>query len=393
MALVQAVQMVDVHARLIRHLEQAGELDRELEHLPSAEAMAERRAQRRGLTSPELAVIMAYGKIHLYEELLDSDVPEDPYLAHDVERYFPDPLPARYSKQMRGHRLRREIVATVVANQLVDRGGTTFAFRLGEETGATTSHLARAFTVAREVFEMRSFWDAVEGLDNRIEAGTALRMLIDGRRLVERATRWLARADAPVGDIEAAICRFHPGATALAASLPDVLEGQDRASFDERRRELQAAGVPGDLARRVASMPSLLSVFDIVEDAASSGRPQEMVATVYFAVGSRLGLDWLRDRILELPRADRWQALGRAALRDDLYRLHRALTREVLGAAGREDDSEQAISTWMEGNQARLQRALSVLGDIRESRSYDTTTIPVALRELANLLTAVDRRS
>ncbi len=268
MSLVQAVPMVGVHARLIRHLQQVAGLDRKLEQLPSAEELAERRQQRRGLTAPEVAVVMAYDKIHLYEELLDSDVPEDQYLGDDLERYFPSPLPERYSEQMRDHRLRREIIATVVANQLVDRGGTTFTFRLGEETRATTSQLARAFAVAREVFEMRSFWDEVEALDNRIEAGTALRMLIEGRRLVERATRWLVRAGSSLTDIEGTTRRFLPGARTLAGALPEVLDGLDRDAFAERLAELEAAGVPRELGRRVASMPSLLYAFDIVEDTA-----------------------------------------------------------------------------------------------------------------------------
>jgi glutamate dehydrogenase len=386
MALVQAVPMVGVHARLIRHLEQAAGLDRELEQLPSAEELAERRQQRRGLTAPELAVVMAYAKIHLYEELLDSDVPEDPYLAHDLQRYFPAPLPERYSEPMRDHRLRREIIATVVANQLVDRGGTTFTFRLGEETGATTPQLARGYAAAREVFEMRDFWNEVEALDNRIEAGTALQMLIEGRRLVERATRWLVRAGSSLTDIEATTRRFLPGARTLAGALPEVLDGLDHDTFVERLTELESAGVPRELARRVASMPALLSVFDIVEDTAATGLTQETVMSVYFAIGSRLGMDWLRDRILDLPRADRWQALARAALRDDLYRLHRALTRAVLAGAEPNQTSAQAIEAWAERNREPIRRALSVLADVRESHSYDTTTIPVALRELSNLI-------
>jgi glutamate dehydrogenase len=385
-ALVQAVPMVGVHARLIRHLQQVAGLDRELERLPSAEELAERRQQRRGLTSPELAVVMGYGKIHLFEELLDSDVPEDPYLADDLERYFPAPLPERYSAQMREHRLRREIIATVVANQLVDRGGTTFTFRLGQETGATTSQLARAFAIAREVFEMRSFWSNVEALDNRIETGVALQMLIEGRRLVERATRWLVRAGSSLTDIEATTRRFHPGARTLAGALPEVLDGLDRDAFAERLTELQVAGVPRELARRAASLPALLSVFDIVEDTAATGFPLQTVMSVYFAIGSKLGLDWLRDRILELPRADRWQALARAALRDDLYRLHRSLTRAVLAGSEPDEGSAPAIEAWTARHQDGVRRALSVLADVRESHSYDTTTIPVALRELSNLI-------
>jgi glutamate dehydrogenase len=385
-ALVQAVSMIGVDGRLIRQLEQVAGLDRELEHLPSVEAIAERRKERRGLLAPEIAVVMAYSKIHLFEELLESDLPEDPYLGLDLERYFPAPLPERCSQAMHRHRLRREIIATVVANQLVDRGGATFAFRLAEETGVATAQLARAYAVAREVFEMRDFWGAVEALDNEIEAGTALWMLIDGRRLVDRATRWLVRANSATIDIEACTRRFLAGARALAAALPGVLEGLDRESFDARLAELEDAGVPSGLARRVASMPALLSAFDIVEDAGMTERPQPIVTAVYFAIGARLGLDWLRDRILELARADRWQALARAALRDELYQLHRALTRDVLASVGDQADSESAISAWLERNEGPIRRAESVLADVKASQIYDTTTLPVALRELKNLV-------
>jgi glutamate dehydrogenase len=382
----QSVSMAGVHARLIRRLEQVTALDRELEHLPSDETIAARRTQRRGLTAPELATIMAHSKIHLFEVLLESDLPEDPYLAHDLERYFPAPLPARFGRQMRGHRLRREIIATVVANQLVDRLGSTFVFRLAEETGAATPLLARAYTVAREVFEMRSFWTAVESLDNRIEAGTQTAILMEGRRLVERSTRWLVRAHPQTIDIEATSRRFGLGARGLAAALPDTLRGQDREAFDGRLAELGEAGVPGALARRVASMQALLSMFDIVEESAVTQRSQLDVTAAYFGIGSELGLDWLRDRILELPRSDRWQALARAALRDDLYRLHRLLTREVLTAGGPQTTGRDAIPAWKQRNEAAVARALGVLEDVRASRTYDTTTLPVALRECRNLI-------
>ncbi|MBV9836500.1 MAG: NAD-glutamate dehydrogenase, partial [Solirubrobacterales bacterium] len=313
LALAQSVSMVDVHARLIRSLEQVAALNREIEYLPSEETIAERKAQRRGLLAPELAIVMAYCKIHLYASLLESELPDDPYLEHDLQRYFPAPLPERYGEQMRGHRLRREIIATVVANQLVDRAGTTFAFRLVEETGAATALLARAYAVAREVFAMRSFWSQVEELDNRIEAGTQLAMLIEGRRLVERATRWLVRACSDGIEIEATMRRFKPGARELARALPEVLDGADRERFEARVAELEEAGVPSSLAARTASMPAMLSVFDIVEVASATDREQDAVTATYFSLGSRLELNWLRERIIELPRANRWQALARAA--------------------------------------------------------------------------------
>jgi glutamate dehydrogenase len=384
-SLAQATSMIDVHARLIRHLEQQAGLDRELEFLPSEEVINDRKVNHQGLVSPEMAVVMAYCKIRLYERLLESDLPEDEYLALDLERYFPPPLPERYSERMRTHRLRREIIATVVANQLVDRAGTTFAFRLSEETGATPSLLARGYAVAREVFDMRSFWAAVEALDNQVEAGSQLQMLIEGRRLVERATRWLVRSNGDGIDIEATLRHYEPGARMLAEALPDVLDGADREVYDRRVGELTEAEVPSELVHRVAGMPALLSVFDIVEVADATDRESEDVMVTYFQVGSRLQLNWLRDRILELPRANRWQALARAALRDDLYSLHRSLTQEVL-EIGERSDADGAIEQWEGRNEPTLERYLGILSEIKASRNYDTTTLPVALREVRNLI-------
>jgi glutamate dehydrogenase len=179
---------------------------------------------------------------------------------------------------------------------------------------------------------------------------------------------------------------YQPGARMVAEAMPGVLDGADREVFDERVHKLGEAGVPAELARRAAAMPSLLSVFDIVGVESATKRQLEQVMEVYFGLGSRLQLNWLRDRIIELPRTNRWQALSRAALRDDLYSLHRALTKEVLETGGRGASAEESIETWSERNSARVERAQSMLGDIKASRSYDTTTLPVALREVRNLI-------
>ncbi len=287
---------------------------------------------------------------------------------------------------MRAHRLRREIIATVVANQLVDRAGTTFAFRVGEETGAVASLLARAFAVAREVFDMRSFWAAVEALDNQVDAQIQVQMLIEGRRLVERATRWLVRANPDGIEIAETIEHFASGAKVVAAALPNALDGADREAFDARAAELREAGVPSELATRVAGMFSVLSVFDIVEVSGATDRQMKTVMATYFHLGDRLELNWLRDRILELPRSNRWQALARAALRDDLYTLHRALTREVLEAGGPDADCAAAIEAWSQRHAAGVERCLGMIADIKASRSFDMTTLPVALREVRNLI-------
>jgi glutamate dehydrogenase len=386
LALAQAAPMVDVHARVIPHLEQVAGLDRDLEFLPTEEAIHERKVNHEGLVAPELAVVMAYSKIHLYASLLESDLPEDEYLWHDLERYFPPPLPDLYGEQMRAHRLRREIIATVVANQLVDRAGTTFFFRLSEETGASPSLLARAYAAAREIFDMRPFWSAVEALDNQIEAKTQLNMLVEGRRLVERATRWLVRANSDGIEIADTIRGYEPGARLLTGMIPEVLADDDRELFAARASELTAAGVAPELANRVAGMPALLSVFDTIEVANATDREHELVMEIYFRLGSRLELHWLRDRIIDLPRTNVWQALAREALRDELYSLHRSLTHEALEVGGADSDCERTIEAWERRNQSSLERCLAILDGVKASRTYDTTTLPVALREVRNLI-------
>jgi glutamate dehydrogenase len=287
---------------------------------------------------------------------------------------------------MQSHRLRREIIATVVANQLVDRAGTTFAFRLSEETGAPTSILARAYAVAREIYDMRAFWTEIEALDNEVDANTQLAMLIEARRLVERATRWLARANPGSIDIAAKTETYRAGAATLADALPEVLDGGDRWAFATRVDELVGSGVPNELAVRVAGMPSLLAVFDIVEVASACGRELDPVMRTYFGIGARLELNWLRDRIIELPRANRWQALARSALRDDLFNLHHALTQEVLEAADPGADADAAMEAWVDRRRSAVERCTSMLGDVKASRTYDMTTLPVALREVRNLI-------
>ena len=233
---------------------------------------------------------------------------------------------------------------------------------------------------------MRSFWGEVEALDNEVAVHAQLRMLIEGRRLLERATRWLVRRSPDEIDIKATIEHFEPGAKLLAGSLPDVLQGEDREVFDRRAEELQEAGVPQDLVSRVAAMPSMLPALDIVEVAAATGRDPEAVMALYFSMGARLELTWLRDRITELPRTNRWQALARGSLRDELYGLHRALTQEVLEAGDSESRSDAALEQWSKRQAPALERCVTILHEIRISRNYDLTTMSVALREIRNLI-------
>jgi glutamate dehydrogenase len=377
----QAAGMVDVHTRFLGALESSRNLDRELEALPSNEELAERSREDAGLTRPELAVVLAYSKIELFAQLVDSDVPEDEHLSAELDRYFPAPLPQRFADEIRAHRLRREIITTQIINNMLHGGGTTFVYRLHEESGAPASEIARAYAAARDIFGMRPQWGEIEALDGKVETDVQTHMLLQGRRLVERGSRWLlAHRNRPL-DIGTTVEFFAPGAAVLAKAVPRLLGPSDVEPLMLQAEELEQAGVPPGLAKRVAELATMVSTFDIVEVADESGLDVEQVAAVHFKLAERLDLHWLRDRIVALPRDDRWQALARAALRDDLYSLHRSLTAEVLRQPGRNPDA------WVDNNPA-AERCMQTLAEIRVGHVFDTTTLPVAVREVRNLLQA-----
>ncbi|MBA4116130.1 MAG: NAD-glutamate dehydrogenase, partial [Rubrobacter sp.] len=380
--------MLDVHGRYIHALEQSGRLNRGLEFLPGEEGLGERRSNGIGLTAPEFAILLSYSKITLHKELLASDAPEDPYLSGELERYFPTPLRERFREQMREHRLHREITATHVANSMVNRCGPSFAFRLGEETGATGPDIARAYTAAREIFDMRTLWVEIEALDNQVEAGVQKRMFLEGRKLVERATRWLLRNRRAPLDIAATISYFSEGAAELAGYIPNLLLDGDREALERETEQLIEAGVPPELANRAAILDPLFSALDIVDVAGATGQPLETVAAVYFTLGDRLKLHWLRDHIEALPRDNRWRTLARSALRDDVYSQQAALTAEILRSVPDELPARERIDAWVETNSGPVERALHMLSDINSSGTFDLSTLSVALREVRNLITS-----
>jgi glutamate dehydrogenase len=384
----QAPSMLHVHARYLRKLEREGKLKRRLEFLPDDKVLAERRQSGLGLSGPEFAVLLAYTKLTLDEELRSSDLPDDPYLASWLEGYFPTPLRDRFREYMDRHPLRREIIATRVVNDLVNHGGITFTFRMNEETGASAPDIAQAYLVAREVFEMPRFWRSVEQLDHQVEEATQVKMLLEARKLTERGARWLLRNRRPPFDIQGTIDFFAEGAAKLVPFLPKLLVGRDLAGFEERRDGFAERGVPYELAENVAMMVPAYSTFDLVEISHVTGRPVEEVAEVYFDLADRLQLSRLRERVIMLPRGDRWKSMARSALRDDLYAAHAALTRDVLVMSESGAGTEERLAAWANKNAAAMLRARQMLSEIWESDSFDLATLSVALQAIRTLVTS-----
>jgi glutamate dehydrogenase len=260
-------------------------------------------------------------------------------------------------------------------------------FRLGEETGAAAPDTARAYMAAREIFDLRTLWDGVEALDNEVEARIQTRMMLDARKLVERATRWLLRYRRPPLNIGATISHFSEGAAELSERIPGILLDGDREAVANAAQRLIDANVPPDLAQRAANLGPMFSALDITDVANSTEESLDTTAAVYFILGDRLKLHWLRRHIEALPRDNRWRTLARSALRDDIYNQQAALTAEVLSETPKDNPADERIEEWIEANKGPVDRTLQVLADINASGTFDLSTLSVALREIRNLIT------
>jgi len=327
----QAADMARVHGEWIDRLEEHGLIDREIEFLPDEETLDARRAKDRGLTSPELAVLLAYTKIVLADEVGRSELPDDPDLADRLVDYFPPALSGAYTEQMRSHRLHREIVTTVVVNRFVDTAGITCFHRLSTETGATAPELVQAHVAARELFGAAGLEERIARLDHAVPADVQTRMRLVVRTSVERVVRWLVNERPRPLRISAIVEELAPGVRAVVASLPGTLGEREAAAVAERAEELRAAGVPDDLAADVAVLPAAWGSLSAVTTARREELDPTVVARVHFDLAQRLGLDRLMTRVTALPRKDRWSTMARAALRDDLHTAHARLTAQVVG--------------------------------------------------------------
>ncbi|HWZ71155.1 MAG TPA: NAD-glutamate dehydrogenase [Casimicrobiaceae bacterium] len=380
-----APQLLDAQQRFIHYLEKAGKLNRALEYLPSDEEIAERRAKSMGLTSPERAVMLAYSKIWLYDELLASTLPDDAWVETALARYFPKALRERYATYMSRHPLKREIIATHVTNSMINRVGSTFVHRLLETTGGKPHEIVRAYLLNREIFGFVTLWQQIEALDNKVDDAVQSAMLIDTARLIDRGTTWFLRSRRLGEDMAATITHFAARVEALATRLRELLDEADRARIEAAVAHYVAQGVSRDLAERVVTFDTLYATLDIVEVADSTRRPVEIVAEIYFDLATRLGLPWLREMIVALPGQAHWQMLAKGAMLDDLSGLQRTITGEVI-AGGRDIAAPDGlIAAWQDRNRRGIERAAQLLGELRTAAPVDAAMLSVALRELRSL--------
>jgi glutamate dehydrogenase len=379
----QSKDRLSESAYVIRALERSGDLNRSLEFLPADEEIADRRKAGEGLTRPELAITLSYGKIWLYRALIHSNVPEDPYLSTELARYFPAPVQKRFAARLKRHRLRREIIATAITNSLINRMGPVFPVRAQDDTGADPAAIARAYSIAREVFAARYIWTGIEALDNRIPAAVQYTAMSQTRRLLQHTTYWLLENRREDLDIERAVLRYASKVGELFHELEGVIGITEQARLRVLRSELIGQQVPEDLAARIASLETLHCALDLVEAATAARVSVGYAARVYFDLGDRIGLSWVKEQIESLAAEGHWQAVARGTLRDNLYELQRKLAGAALSCRGRE--AAARVDQWMARHAAPVDSLKRVVVDLRTGSPPDFATLSVALQAVRRL--------
>ncbi|RUR55337.1 NAD-glutamate dehydrogenase [Vreelandella populi] len=377
-------QGIGPYRRFISELESAGQIDRELEFLPSDEVLKERASNQQGMRLPELSVLISYAKSTLKGDLINSDVPDDTYVHRHLERLFPSVLTERYQTEMYEHRLKREIVATQVANDLVDHMGIVFVRRLMDSTGAGRAAIACNYVIARDSFNLPSLWAQIEALDNQVASEVQHTMMLDLMRLIRRATRWFLRQHFNLSTQDT-IEYFAPRLAQLQEEMGELLSGEELEAWTQRRDELQQAGVPEALASTVAAAPSLYAGLGIIQAARVTNEKPKHVAEVFYEIGSRLELPWMIQQVTQLEVRDAWQVQARETFRDDIDRQQLALTTSVLKLEAGSRDTPERVDQWLEQHNHLHRRWCHLINEVRGGSEGGFALFAVAVRELVDL--------
>ncbi|MBV6631773.1 MAG: NAD-glutamate dehydrogenase [Alphaproteobacteria bacterium] len=389
LALAEGPKRFEDHVRLMRQMERQGILNRKIEGLPDDEAVSQRSRDGRGMTRPEFSVLLAYSKIKLYDELLASDLPDDDYLVSDLVKYFPRPIRRQYRDDILSHQLRREIIATVEANSIVNRAGPTFAIELADKTGMGASEIARAYAVVRECFSLREMWGQIQAGDNYINAADQCDMMRWTIRLIERGSAWFLNNLPQPLDIAATVERFKEPLEVAVGCLETMAPEPELEGIKQRREAFEAAGAAPELARRVARIPVLFGACDIARTAEHAEVPVAVAAKLYTEIGDYFGTSWLRLQAIGLPRANHWRKQAVIAILDDLYALQAKMTREILtgveGEFSPEASNLHLIEKWTANRTQQVARLHSLLAEFRSSPEVGLSMLAIANRQLRSL--------
>ena len=380
----QVLERLGEYRRLIAHMESRGRLDRALEYIPDEDTLAERKVSGKGLTRPELAVLVSYVKTELKTDLVAS-MPDDPLLARALYSAFPALLCEQYTQAVDHHRLRREIIATQIANDMVNHMGVTFVERIAQSTGAQVGEVARAYVTAREVFAMHTHWRAIEALDYQVSAAIQLEMMAVLMRLVRRGTRWFVRNRRSNLESARELARFQEPLLRMYREFPELLEGRLHEDFLHRQQYFSQAGVPLELATYVAAANVLYPCLGIIDAAVEMKVPERAMAQAYVALSQQLELDLFSKQIGELKVDNHWQAQAREAYRDDVEWQLRKLAVAALRRRRGEEDVKICVERWLQRQHKLVTRWRNLQAELHATDLRDFAVCAVAIRELLDL--------
>ncbi len=378
-----AASLLNVHARQIKELESERGLNRELEALPSEKEIRRRVEAGIGLTSPELATLMAHVKLNLKDQVLASDLPDQEVFAARLPRYFPTRLRDEFGPEIRSHQLRREIITTMLVNDLVDTAGISYVYRVMEDVGVGPVDAVRAYVATDAIFRIEEVWRGIRAAN--VGVNVSDRMTLDLRRQIDRAGRWLLNYRPQPLAVGAEVNRFARKVAELTPPMREWLRGDDRAIVEKETGQFSAHGAPEGLAYKVASGLYQYSLLDIIDIADIVDREPAEVADTYFALMDYLNSDALLTAVSGLPRDDRWHSLARLAIRDDIYGSIRSLCFDVLAVGEPSERGEEKIEEWQLTNGSRVQRARRTLNEIYQSDARDLATLSVAARQIRSM--------
>ncbi len=382
----RSVNNTGLYQSFMHYLESLDEMDRAVEFLPDDKNIVERKAAKLGLTAPEIAVLLAYSKIHIKNEILKSTLPEDPYFFKMLQEEFPKTLRKKYHAFMKKHRLHREIIATQMANKIVNEMGVTFVFRIQSELGAKPSDVIRAYAISTQIFESEQIERLIETLSFKVPAKLQYDLLHHIRNLINLSTRWFLRANHLDRKITDIIKHFSSPIQKLEPLVPELVSGNTKLYLQSLTEEFIAAGIPKETAKRIATYRALYILLNVISIVAQYKFDIFVTARMYFEIGTRFNFVWFRDQIASDLREGHWYNLARLTLRDELDLLQKKLTILILQSRKNEKNINKMIDHWMESHPRTMTRWETTLEMLLSSANVDYSMFFIALRELQDRL-------
>lgn len=381
----QGYAALEPQLQMMLAMEEQGLLNREVERLPLNRDFRQLRADRLGLTRPELAVLLSYAKINLYNEIADSSFPDSEYLSGELVRYFPEAMRKSYGDVIGSHRLRREIIATVITNSIVNRAGITFFHTVRQDTGRPGCDIARAYIIVRDAFDLRTLWSEIEALTGTVDAATQIEMFLDINQLIERKTVWFLRHYPQSLNIEETMQKFAGDIASYRKNFLNFISPAIRKAFDSKTEALKEKGVPAALAASIASMEAMSSACGIISAAHVTGLSLAAVGKVYYELGSRLELGYLRRKATDFKADSHWDKIAIKTIVTDLYDEQRRLTMAILTSCTNEKVCMDLVEGWNEANKPMIDRYQRLISEIRSTEAKDVSMLFVALKQVRSL--------